>query len=161
MKQVHCDDGVRVTATARPSSDNRMSQLTEENRSLRLRLADSSSGPLGQNVQQTYQDAAQIPQAGSSSVPSRRQSSSATSPHSWGSDGPADGESERPSMEGQSRIFDLTSASVLEDAPGKFRESQNNFGLSFAGSFPTDSGLSSQHLETEAAKQRASSLRPN
>lgn len=63
----------------------------------------------------------------------------------------------RPSAQNQSPFFGLTSASVLEDTPGNFGEGQDNLAQFSAGSFPTDSGLVSQRLETEAAKQRVSS----
>lgn len=63
----------------------------------------------------------------------------------------------RPYMESQSPFLGLTSASVLEDTPGNFGEDQDNLAHFSTGFFSTDSGLLSQRLETEAAKQRASS----
>ena len=61
-------------------------------------------------------------------------------------------------MENQSPFLGLTSASVLEDTPGNFARDQDNLAHLSIGSFPTDSGSLSQKLETEAAKQRASTL---
>ena len=63
----------------------------------------------------------------------------------------------QPYMENQSPFLGLTSASVLEDTPGNFAQDQDNLAHFSTGSFPTDSGLLSQRLETEAAKQRTSS----
>ena len=139
----------------RPSSENRVSQLEEQNRSLRLRLAGSSSGPSGHHVQQTHQDAAPVTQAHPSNDFLSRPSP-ATTPLSWaGGDRPAEGRERRPSNKKQSRFLGLTSASILEDTPENFGEDQGYLASFSTGPCPADSERLSQRLETEAAKQRA------
>ena len=155
--QVQGDDSPRAPSSRQPSSDSRLSHLEEENRSLRLRLASGSSGPSGHNMQQTHQDAAQHTEADASSAGQSRSSSSARSPPTWSGDWLGVRERMRPYTETQSPFHGLTSASVLEDTPGNFGEDQDNLAHFSPGSFSTDSGLLSQKLEIEAAKQRASS----
>ena len=152
--QVHSNDCPRATSTSQPPPESRLSQLEEENRSLRLRLAGSSSGPLGHDLQKTNQDALPVSQANPSSIFSSQPSSSVASTPSWSGDRLAEGGKGRPSEKTHSALFGLTSASVLEDTPGNFGEAQAHFPT---GSFPAESKRLSQQLETEAAKQRASS----
>lgn len=132
--------------------------MEEENRSLRLRLEGSSSGPPGYYTQQKHQEAAQSTQADSSSNLLSRATSSATTPLSWtGDDLPAEGGGGPPSKHNQ--LLGLTSASILEDMLGKLGEDQDDLAHSSTGSFPIDSEHLSQRLEAEAAKQRAYSFR--
>ena len=156
--QVQCNDSYRVASDRRTSSNSRLSHLEEENRSLRQRLAGgSSSGPSGHNMLQTHQDTTQHTGADTSSTGHGQSSSAATTPPSWSSDWLGGREKMRPYMGNQSPLLGLTSASVLEDTPSHFAQDQDNLAHFSTGSFPTDSGLLSQRLETEAAKQRASS----
>lgn len=46
----------------------------------------------------------------------------------------------------------------MEDAPGKFGEDQDSLTQYLTTSVTADAGILSQRLETEAARQRASSL---
>lgn len=154
---VQCDDYPRATSPRQPPSDSRVSQLEEENRSLRLRLAGSSSGPSGHDMDQTNQDAIQCTQAEPSSISSAQPTSSTNIFSSWSGDWLAEGGGERPPKKRQSPFLGLTSASVLEDTPGNFGEDQDNLDHFSTSPFPADSGHVSQRLETEAAKQRASS----
>ena len=152
---VQCDDCLRAASTRQSSSDSRISQLEEENRSLRQRLAGSGSGPSGHNTQPRHQDATQATQLDlSTSFPSQP-SSSAGTPPSWSGDWLPEEGRRRASMKGQSRFMGLTSASVMEDTPGNFGEDQGNLAPFSMTSLPVESGLLSQRLETEAAKQRA------
>ena len=154
--EVQCDDCLRTASTRQPSSERRLSQLEDENRNLRLRLAgSSSSGPSGHNMQQARQDIAQSTQADSSSMFSSLPSSSATTPPSWSGDSLAEEAKRHRST--RSRLHGLTSASVLEDTLGNFGDDQDNPSPFSASSFSADSALLSQRLETEAAKQRTSS----
>ena len=155
--QVQCDDSERVASDRQTSTNRRLSHLEEENRSLRQRLAGGSSGPSGHNMLQTHHDATQHTEADASSTGHGQSSSASTTPPSWSGDWLGGRERMQPYMENQSPFLGLTSASVLEDTPGNSAQDQDNLAHFSAGSFPTDSGLLSQRLETEAAKQRACS----
>ena len=163
--QLRCDDSDdsgRVASDRQTSTSRRLSHLEEENRSLRQRLAGGSSGPSGHNMLQTHQDATQHTEADASSTgqgqsSSGQSSSAATTPPSWSGDWLGGRERTQPYMGTQSPFLGLTSASVLEDTPGNFAQDQDNLAHFSTGPLPTDPGLLSQRLETEAAKQRASS----
>ena len=143
----------RVAKSSRAVTDDRLSRLEEENRNLRVRLANTSSPiPSQQQQPSLKQDLAQTPRGSHSrSNASSMTSSSVPSPPSAGEDWQAIAQEEERIGNVESTSLGLTSASVLEDTPLD----------SAASTAPPlvlqNSALSSQRLEGQAAEQRESS----
>lgn len=117
-----------------------------------MRIAKPDDAGAARNDQASFQDAAQTAQSDQpSSMLSSETSSCAPSPLSTTGSWQDSAGGSRQSAKAHSTYFGLTSASVLEDAPGNLYDHVSHpFGI------PTimDTELSCKGLEKEAAEQR-------